>query len=54
MRELGLEGAVARLELMVEEVVDSIPRCPGQGELQALIRAQASRFLPKGLARIAA
>lgn len=54
VRELGLEGAVARLELMVEEVVDSIPRCPGQGELQALIRAQASRFLPKGLARIAA
>ena len=52
--ELGLQGAVDRLESLLEEAVDSIPDCAGTAELQAIIRAQAKRFLPKGLARRAA
>ncbi len=52
--ELGLHGAVARLEGLLDEAVQSIPECNGAGELQSIIRAQAKRFVPKGLARHAA
>lgn len=54
VRELGLDGAIDRLELLVEEAIASIPRCPRAAELRGLIRIQASRFLPKELARVAA
>jgi len=53
-RELGIDGAIDRLERLVEEAVDSIPACPGAAELRLLIRRQAQRFVPAGLARIAA
>lgn len=52
--ELGLHGAVDRLESLLEEAVQSIPDCSGANDLQAIIRAQAKRFVPKGLARRAA
>lgn len=52
--ELGLDGAVRRLESLLEEAVDSIPACKGSGELQGIIRAQAKRFVPRGLKRSAA
>ena len=51
---LGLDGAIARLDGLVAAAVDSLPACPGRPELQGLIRAQAARFLPNGLARVAA
>jgi geranylgeranyl diphosphate synthase type II len=53
-RELGIDGALARLDCLVDEAADSIPRCPGAGELRALIRLEAQRFLPKELVRVAA
>jgi len=54
VRELGLEGAVARLEGLVAEAVAAVPPCPGQDRLRKLIRVQSRGFLPKGLARVAA
>src|SRR3954468_3029222 len=54
VRPLALAGAIARLDGRVAAAVDSLPACPGRPELQGLIRAQAARFLPKGLARVAA
>jgi geranylgeranyl diphosphate synthase type II len=54
VRELGIEGAMRRLETLVAEAVDSIPSCPGGAGLSALIRQEAQRFLPKRLARRAA
>lgn len=52
--ELGLEGAVRRIKELVADAVDSIPDCPGAGELRSIIAAQAKRFVPKELARTAA
>lgn len=52
--DLGIEGAIARLESLVTEAVDSIPACPGRAELQALLVSESRAFLPKELARIAA
>jgi geranylgeranyl diphosphate synthase type II len=54
VRELGLEGAKARLNGLVEDAVTSIPACPGRAQLIQLIRAETSRFLPKALAQAAA
>ncbi|MGL4396507.1 MAG: polyprenyl synthetase family protein [Hyphomicrobium sp.] len=54
LRELGLDGAVARLKQLLDAAIDSIPPCPGAAELRHAMRAEADRFLPKGLARRAA
>lgn len=54
VRELGLEGAVRRLQDLVEEGAQSIPECPGRERMQELVREQAKRFLPKNRARRAA
>jgi geranylgeranyl diphosphate synthase, type II len=52
--DLGLGGAVMRLERLVAAAIDSIPQCPGAGDLKEQIRNESARFLPKGLARLAA
>ena len=52
--ELGLAGAVARLEQLVAEAMASIPACPGETELRELVRLQALRLAPKQLVRSAA
>jgi len=52
--ELGVEGAVQRLEQLVAEAMAAIPQCAGAAELRALIRLEARRLLPKKLARRAA
>lgn len=54
VRELGVDGAVRRLQQLLEEAVESIPDCPGCELLQVLILEEAKRFMPKGLARRAA
>lgn len=54
VRELGLDGAKARFESLVEGAVSSIPACPGRSFLLAEIQKEASRFLPKQLAQAAA
>jgi geranylgeranyl diphosphate synthase, type II len=53
-RQLGMAGALERLDELVAGAVDSIPACPGAAELQGVIRLQAQRFLPKELSRRAA
>lgn len=53
-QQFGIQGAIQRLELLVHEGIESIPQCPGADDLRALIMLEASRLLPKGLARHAA
>jgi len=48
-RELGIPGAVQRLEGLIVDAVDSIPDCPGAAELRDLILMEAQRFLPESL-----
>jgi geranylgeranyl diphosphate synthase type II len=52
--ELGLAGAVGRLQDLAAEAVASIPACPGAVELRGLILQESKRLLPKQLARQAA
>ncbi|MBV9537345.1 MAG: polyprenyl synthetase family protein [Acidisphaera sp.] len=54
VQELGLAGAVDRLEALAAEAARAVPPCPHAGELRALIRQEASRLLPKELASQAA
>ncbi len=51
---LGIGSAVARLEDLVRSAIDAIPKCPGANDLRAHILAEASRLLPRELARPAA
>ncbi len=52
--ELGIKGAIARLDYLVAGAIESIPACRGAGELRLLIQAQADGLLPKQLQRRAA
>jgi len=54
VRELGIDGAVSRLKECLESGLDSTPSCAGKDMLQKIVRAQASRFVPKKLAQVAA
>lgn len=50
----GLDGAVRRLRQLIAEGLDSVPACRGREFLGELVLEQSRRFLPKGLARLAA
>ncbi len=52
--ELGVAGAVDRLERLVAGAIQAIPPCRGAGDLEALVKQEARRLLPKSLARTAA
>jgi len=52
--EHGIKGALARLNALVEQAVDSVPPCEGAPEMRALVRMTAMRLAPKQLARSAA
>ena len=52
--ELGVAGALARLESLIGDAIASIPSCPGENELRELVRMQALRLAPKKLVRSAA
>lgn len=54
VRELGVGGAVKRLEKLVARALESIPPCPGAEALRAHILQEAEGLLPKKLARRAA
>jgi geranylgeranyl diphosphate synthase, type II len=54
VRDLGLKGAVQRLEYLVDSAVRSIPPCEGDDQLRQLVRLQATRLVPKRLAHLAA
>jgi geranylgeranyl diphosphate synthase, type II len=53
-RELGIDGAIKRLDHLVSGALASIPPCPGRDELQALIRQEADGLLPVSLQKRAA
>jgi geranylgeranyl diphosphate synthase type II len=53
-RELGVDGAMLRLEELVARSIASIPPCRGASDLRALIMLEAKRLVPKSLARHAA
>jgi geranylgeranyl diphosphate synthase, type II len=48
---LGLAGAVARLEGLVANAIDSIPDCAGAPRLRDLVLAEAQRLRPRKLER---
>lgn len=52
--ELGIDGAIARLENLVADAIASIPPCSGAAGLRSVIMMEAQRFLPKQLAQRAA
>lgn len=52
--ELGVEGAVRRLQALVQEALESIPACEGGGDLGELLAVQAQRLVPKALRESAA
>ena len=52
--ELGVEGAVNRLRLLLEEGLEVIPACAGRSQLQDLVRLQSRRFMPSCAGRDAA
>ncbi len=54
VRELGIGGAVGRLEELVQGAIAAIPKCPGAQDLRAHILGEANRLLPRELARPAA
>jgi geranylgeranyl diphosphate synthase, type II len=51
---LGVEGAVKQLEQYLEAAAASIPPCPGAKMLAQTVLVQATRLVPKQLARSAA
>jgi geranylgeranyl diphosphate synthase type II len=54
VHRLGIGAAVERLEELVRSAIGAIPACPGAADLRAHIMAEASRLLPRELARPAA
>ena len=52
--QLGVEGAMRRLEDLVAGAIESIPPCRGAAALRALVRTEAHRLLPVELPRRAA
>jgi geranylgeranyl diphosphate synthase type II len=54
VRELGIDGAVARFRELMDGAIESIPACPGAQQLAALIELEAKRLVPKEIVRHAA
>jgi geranylgeranyl diphosphate synthase type II len=52
--ELGIPGALSRLETLVADAIRSIPDCPGAAALVEAMRIETAQLVPKELARRAA
>ncbi|MEJ1159124.1 polyprenyl synthetase family protein [Prosthecomicrobium sp. N25] len=52
--ELGLAGALARLDTLVADAAAAIPPCPGRTSLEALVVKECKSFVPAELALSAA
>ena len=52
--ELGMEKTVGRLKGLVGEAIDAVPQCPGRADIQAMIKEETRRFVPRRLAACAA
>jgi geranylgeranyl diphosphate synthase type II len=46
VRELGVDGAIRRLEDILSGAIASIPACPGEAMLAAMVRRTAERLTP--------
>lgn len=49
VRELGVQGAVSHLKDILGGAIASIPSCPGEAMLAAMVRAYAERMTPVAL-----
>lgn len=54
VKQFGIDGTLKELHNLIEETIDCIPSCPGEVELQNLIRSEAKRLTPKEAAQSAA
>jgi len=54
VHELGVEGAVALLNSLLNDGIGSIPHCSGRDLLISLVEKQSERFFPSGYHRRAA
>jgi geranylgeranyl diphosphate synthase type II len=43
---LGLDGAVALFDRLMQEAIDSIPNCPGAPKLRGLVMHESQRLVP--------
>ncbi len=50
VRELGMHGAIHRLNRLVADAIDSVPVCSGADGLRAVIAMEAGRLIPRELA----
>lgn len=48
-RELGLEGAMAEFQRLVQATLLTVPVCPGASKFRQLIRHEADRLVPRQL-----
>jgi geranylgeranyl diphosphate synthase type II len=46
MRQLGLEGALAYFDGLMDQAVEAVPACNCRGMLQHLVRLEAKRLIP--------
>jgi geranylgeranyl diphosphate synthase type II len=49
--ELGVRGAIGKLESILGGAIASIPSCPGEAQLCEIVRRQAERLSPVAFAR---
>ncbi|MDH4053737.1 MAG: polyprenyl synthetase family protein, partial [Rubrivivax sp.] len=49
--ELGLSGAIAHFDSLVERALSDIPACDGAPLLQAMVRAESERLVPQDSVR---
>ena len=54
VNELGIEGAIHRMHRLVAGSIDAMPPCRGGDMLQALMKSEVTRLVPKKLAQFAA
>ncbi|MGJ7506204.1 polyprenyl synthetase family protein [Variovorax sp. GT1P44] len=45
--ELGLEGAIAYFDELVDRAIEAVPECPGADDLRALVHGEAGRLVPR-------
>jgi geranylgeranyl diphosphate synthase type II len=46
---LGLDGAIALFDLLIEQAASSIPACSCRDMLRQLVQLEAERLVPKSL-----
>jgi len=44
--ELGLDGAIRHFHRVIENVIEAVPKCPGEEALRVLVRAESERLVP--------